>query len=385
MGRRVLEAGAPGLHFYTLNLELAVRKILASIKQANTGKRRVFVFGVGQSLNAKLLDRIAGESRGTTEYIRDREDIELRLSSFYDKIDSPVLTNLRIKFPDGGITDVFPRELPDLFHGVQLSLFGRYQPGQVGGGNKNRTVLLSGKYLGEERTFEYSFDFSGEAGPGKDQLSRLWASRKIGYLLEQIRLNGGAKELKTEVIRLSKLHGIITPYTSYLIVEEGALVENAPGSGAPHPLGSPRVRDAFGGGRRLGQGKAEGGGKLDRNSAAEAFDKDRGAGAVEASRAIEALKKSDLGGSSGKKSGEGQGRRELIRRVGSFTFYLQGERWVDSRLTVKNGAMEPLKLAWLSKEYFEFLKAHPRAGRILALGSEITFIWDAKVIRVASK
>ena len=106
------------------------------------GKRRVLVFGVRQSLNAKLLDRIAGESRGTTEYIRDREDIELRLSSFYDKIDSPVLTNLRIKFPDGGITDVFPRELPDLFHGVQLSLFGRYQPGQVGGGNKNRTVLL---------------------------------------------------------------------------------------------------------------------------------------------------------------------------------------------------------------------------------------------------
>ena len=71
--------------------------------------------------------------------------------------------------------------------------------------------------------------------------------------------------------------------------------------------------------------------------------------------------------------------------MGPFTFYLQGERWVDSRLTVKKSEMEPLKLAWLSKEYFEFLKAHPRAGRILALGSEITFIWDAKVIRVASK
>ena len=355
-------------------------KILASIKQANAGKRRVFVFGVGQSLNAKLLDRIAGESRGTTEYIRDREDIELRLSSFYDKIDSPVLTNLRIKFPDGGIADVFPRDLPDLFHGVQLSLFGRYQPGQAGGGNKNRTVLLSGKYLGEERTFEYSFDFSGEAGPGKDQLSRLWASRKIGYLLEQIRLNGGAKELKTEVIRLSKLHGIITPYTSYLIVEEGALAGNAPEPGVPHPLGTPRVRDAFGGGAKAGIKRRNA-----RSSAAEAFDKDRGAGAVEASRAIEALKRSDLGGSSGKKAGEVQGGRELITRVGPFTFYLQGERWVDSRLTVKKSVMEPLKLVWLSKEYFEFLKAHPRAGRILALGSEITFIWDAKVVRVASK
>ena len=75
----------------------------------------------------------------------------------------------------------------------------------------------------------------------------------------------------------------------------------------------------------------------------------------------------------------------MITRVGPFTFYLQGERWVDSRLTVKKSEMKLLELAWLSKEYFEFLKAHPRAGRILALGSEITFIWNARVIRVVSK
>ena len=105
-------------------------EIMKSIKKANSHKRRLFVFGVGQNLNAKLLDRIAGETRGATEYIRDRENIELRLSAFYDKIDLPVLTDLRIEFPDGGVSDVFPRDMPDLFHGVQLSLFGRYQPGQ---------------------------------------------------------------------------------------------------------------------------------------------------------------------------------------------------------------------------------------------------------------
>jgi len=351
-------------------------KIMASIKTANVGKRRVFVFGVGQSLNAKLLDRIAGETRGATEYIRDREDIELRLSSFYDKIDSPVLTDLRIKFPDGGITDVFPRDLPDLFHGVQLSLFGRYQPGQLGGGNKKRAVLLSGKYLGEQRTFEYTFDFSGEDGPGKDQLSRLWASRKIGYLLEQLRLNGASKELKAEVIRLSKLHGIITPYTSYLIVEEDALVDQGASPGRPHPLAS-TVRDAIGGGKGFsGEGKAV------RGRAAESFDSEGGAGSVEASREIGSLKKSKLENSAGNKTRSVSGR---ITRVGSLTFYLQQGRWVDSRLTVKNNEGETTELAWLSDGYFEFLKANPGAGKILALGSKVTFLWNGRLIKVQAR
>ena len=354
-------------------------KILSSIREANAGKRRVFVFGVGQSLNAKLLDRIAGETRGTTQYIRDREDIELRLSSFYDKIDSPVLTDLRIKFPDGGVTDVFPRDLPDLFHGVQLSLFGRYLPGQIGGGNKKRTVLLSGKYLGEERTFEYTFDFSGEDGPGKDQLSRLWASRKIGYLLEQLRLNGVSKELKAEVIRLSKLHGIITPYTSYLIVEEGALVDQGTVPGRPRPV-VPMVRDAFGGGSGSGGLR-----RAERGRAAQSFDSDQGSGAVEASREIGSLKRSTLNNAPKARVVSGKDGRSLISRVGSLTFYLQEGRWVDSRLTVRTKESDLTELTWLSDEYFEFLKANPAAGKILALGSKVTFLWGKLLIKVKSK
>jgi Ca-activated chloride channel family protein len=355
-------------------------EIMNSIKKANSHKRRMFVFGVGQNLNAKLLDRIAGETRGTTEYIRDRENIELRLSAFYDKIDSPVLTNLRIEFPDGGVSDVFPRDMPDLFHGVQLSLFGRYQPGQIAGGNKNRTVLLRGKYLGEERAFEYSFDFSGKKGPGADQLSRLWAARKIGYLLEQIRLNGGSGELKSEVVRLSKLHGIITPYTSYLIVEEGALVQGnrPPPPGSPRPLGGV-VRDALDARSRQSGGSFKGKSQAE---AKRAFDKDRGASAVESSREISRLKNSGLRRSLKEEDEDRSTGKPIISRVGSLTFYRQGEHWVDSRLTVKKSSGEEHKITWLSAEYFDFLKANPKAGKILALGSSLTFLWEGKVVRI---
>ena len=356
--------------------------ILESLKTANAHRRRMFVFGVGQDLNAKLLDRIAGETRGASEYIRDREDIELRLSAFYDKIDSPVLTNLRIEFPDGGITDVFPHDLPDLFHGVQLSIFGRYQPGQIGGGARNRTVLLRGKYLGEERTFEYNFDFSGKRGAATDQLARLWAARKIGYLLDQLRLHAGAKELKDEVVRLSKLHGIITPYTSYLIVEEDALVggQRPPGrpQPRPHPLAR-AARDAF-----KGNSAGAPGGKL-RAEAKESFDRESGASAVERSREIGKLKKSDLRQNANQDEGRRKDGTTMISRVGSLTFYRQGEGWVDSRLTVKSSGKDEVKITYLSSEYFDFLKAHPEAGKILALGSTVSFLWEGKVIRIEVK
>ncbi len=354
-------------------------EIMKSIKKANSHKRRLFVFGVGQNLNAKLLDRIAGETRGATEYIRDRENIELRLSAFYDKIDLPVLTDLRIEFPDGGVSDVFPRDMPDLFHGVQLSLFGRYQPGQIGGGNKNRTVLLRGKYLGEERTFEYSFDFSGRKGSGVDQLSSLWAARKIGYLLEQIRLNGGSEELKSEVVRLSKLHGIITPYTSYLVVEEGALVQGnrPPPPGSPRPLGA-GGRDVRGKFSRKGLGAA--GKPLP--EARSAFDKDSGSSAVESSREIARLKNSDLRQGREEKEDVRRDIKCTVARVGSLTFGLHPDGWLDSRLRVKKSFEQGPRITWLSAEYFEFLKANPEAGKILALGSRVTFLWNGKVVRI---
>ena len=96
------------------------------------------------------------------------------------------------------------------------------------------TLVLQGIFLGEPRTFEYSLDFRG----GKNEhVPRLWALRKIGYLLEEMRLKGETRELEEEVIRLSKLHGVLTPFTSYLILEEDVValrpLTNAPRGTAP--------------------------------------------------------------------------------------------------------------------------------------------------------
>jgi Ca-activated chloride channel family protein len=357
--------------------------ILKSVKERNLDRRRIFVFGAGEDLNAKLLDLIAKESRGAVQYVRSAENLEVPLSTFFDKIDSPVLTDITIDFPGGGISDVFPRPLPDLFRGEQLEVFGRYA------GDGHKTVLIRGKLHGEERVFEYSLPFSAGQNPF---VPRLWALRKIGYLLEQMRLVGETAEVKEEVIRLSKRYGIITPYTSYLILEEDRIAFRDRGArpndlyfAASEALGLREVDEAARGGAdpRAAAAPAlrvyrEG------ERAAETFSAPAGSDAVTVSRRLEALKRGAGGAVEQFIEKDVNAAGERVKQVEERTFYLQGSRWTDSALTDKRLADAPdvRRIKYLSDEYFQLAAAEPGIGKLLAVGPEVTFVWNGRVIAI---
>ncbi len=203
-------------------------KLVAMSKKKNPHAARLFVFGVGNDVNAKLLDRLAEENGGTSDYFLPKEEITTRLSEFYDRIASPVLTDITIRFEDLKVEELYPRRTPDLFKGKQLILFGRYFADESHGSKK---VVVSGRVNGEEISFEYSLHFPAN-NPGNDFLPRVWAGRKVAYLLDEIRRNGKNQELIDEVIHLAKQHGIVTPYTSFLVTQDvspGASTEDLRG------------------------------------------------------------------------------------------------------------------------------------------------------------
>ncbi len=143
---------------------------------------RVFCFGIGTDINTRLLDRLAEETRAASQYVLPSEDIEVKVSNFYAKISMPVLANPRLEVSGTvKISKTYPAALPDLFKGEQLVLFGRYT------GSGAATVKLSGSVNGRARTFTYAADF-----PARDAahgfIPRLWATRRVGFLLDQIRL-----------------------------------------------------------------------------------------------------------------------------------------------------------------------------------------------------
>src|SRR4029077_5730361 len=126
----------------------------------------------------------------------------------------PALTNLRLEF-GGGVrtTKMYPSDLPDLFKGDQLVVAGRYtSSGDV-------EAKLTGTAGGREQTFTYKLHFD-DRNTTNDFVPRLWATRRVGFLLDEIRIHGETAELRDEATELARRYGIVTPYTAYLIVED---------------------------------------------------------------------------------------------------------------------------------------------------------------------
>src|SRR5262249_42339604 len=224
-------------------------KILKNTFAKNTENTRIFTCGVGDDVNAVLLDRLAEGTRAVSTYVRPQEDIEVKVSALYSKISHPVLANLKLTATGDVLLDeIYPPQLPDLFHGQQLVVLGRFK------GKGASALKLTGTVGMETKEFAYDLTFPEKTGDDRGFVEEIWARRKVGYLLDQIRANGEKKELKDEVIVLAKKYGITTPYTSYLIVPDGAVpVAGAGGGRKPAtvpatgaPGGAPAV--GFGGG-----------------------------------------------------------------------------------------------------------------------------------------
>src|SRR5262249_50278179 len=151
-------------------------------------------FGVGDDVNAALLDQLAEQTRAVSTFVRPNEDIEAKASALYDKISHPVLTNLKLKAgEDVQLSEVYPPHLPDLFHGGQLVVLGRYS------GHGSVKLTLTGNVGKEKKEFAFETTFAKKTNEDKAFVEQLWARRKVGYLLDQIRANGEKKELVDEV------------------------------------------------------------------------------------------------------------------------------------------------------------------------------------------
>jgi Ca-activated chloride channel family protein len=316
-------------------------KIVADVTGKADEEVRLFSFGVGYGVNAPLLDELSTKNRGDSAYIKPDEELETRVSAFFEKVNFPVLSDPKLDFGGIKVSDLFPGRIPDFFKGSQLIVTGRYR------GSGKTTLILSGKVEGKKKRFHYQLSFPKES-ESASFIPRLWASRKIGYLLAEIRLHGEDPELKEEVIRLSKSYGIITPYTSYLIVEEEK--------------------------RRLGGRSGEWGRALAPQAdkiaeAKEAMEKESGKAAVDTSVHFKALQKGKL---------EEEAFAQ-VKEVAGKVFYLKNGIWVDS-LYKKD--MKEQRIEYASKGYFDFVFAHPELASCFSLGKEVIVVVEGKAIRV---
>jgi len=204
--------------------ETIIDKLLKSVKP----KRdiRIFDFGIGYDVNTRLLNQLASEHHGTAQYVEPSESLEVALSNFYQKIKSPVLSDVKIAYDGIQVKDVYPKEVKDIFAGQQVLLIGRYK------GDGKASLRLTGRINGENKDYAFPMEFAKE-DTGHSYLPRIWAMRRIGYLTDVAHANDESKEVVDEIIALSQKYGIISAYTSYLVTdpsEDRAMRQNIPGA-----------------------------------------------------------------------------------------------------------------------------------------------------------
>jgi Ca-activated chloride channel family protein len=236
------------------------------------------------------------------------------------------------------------------------------------------SLRLSGKSSGQSRTYTYdklSFPLRAEAN---DYLPRLWATRRVGWLMEQVRTNGEQKELRDEIVDLGTRYGIVTPYTSYLALEDGDVSRIVPGatpargqvtrrrlgglstadpkSMPPSPSSSPTL-----------------------NSAPSSVGLSSGAEAVQLSRQArdqqEAAKLKE------------EPRSDAVRRVSGKTFYLIDNVWTDSEFKSESHLPETV-VSFGSEEYFALLKQHPKLGSYFSLAERVLVVFEGRVYKVTA-
>lgn len=333
--------------------EANVDKIIKNSQEIKVDGLRMFTFGVGYDVNTQLLDKLAAENSGTADYVEPKEDLEIKVSNFFTKVNSPVLTNLDLDFGSVQTDLMYPRTLTDIFKGTQLIIIGRYRNSND---LNNITLHLKGKTGRETRTFNYSnLDFPIRADKN-EFLPRLWATRRVGWLIEQIRSNGENKELRDEIVDLGTRYGIVTPYTSYLATDGSFQIDGASGAVNNLPMNQRQVQDLAN------------------------LSKSSGRGAVQASKDAKAKQETVT------VTAEDEVIRVdgqiAIKKVGTKTFYLQNDVWIDSEFR-EEAKMSEIKLKFASNEFFDLITKEKELAQFFSLGEQVVVVWKGKVYRIS--
>lgn len=368
-----------------------IDEILSNTRRASNTQVRLFTFGVGYDVNTTLLDALASDNRGTADYVKPNEDVETKVAQLYNRISQPVLTNVSVEFSGLSIEDYYPQPLPDLFLGSQLVLTGRFKSRNGGALPASTTATLKGFVNGRAVSIDYPNLSLESNDPARSFIPRLWAGRKVGYLLPQIRANGnpaGQRELIDQVTKLALKYGIVTPYTSFLVQENQAVPQPAfaGGTTAAATTAAATTAVAFGGTAYQNQAAAS-------VAAAASAAPQSGSGAVNNSGQANNLANSNTvpttaAATTAAATTAANGVQAVqpeaavngqIKYVDTKTFILKNGIWTDTSWT---GNGEVVKVPFNTDDYYKLLTARPEWGKYFAVGEKVLVVLDGRAYQI---
>ncbi|MFK7738743.1 MAG: VIT and VWA domain-containing protein [Planctomycetota bacterium] len=387
-------------------------KILALLRETENRvgrgvKPRLFALGVGDRVDARLIDDLVEQHRGARDFVGDNEKIEVKVDALCQKLSRPALADVVVSCDGLDAFHVHPNKTRDLFCGDMMQVVGRYR------NHGKHTVRVRGKQAGVEKDYSFEVAFP-ETASDHEFAQTLWAKQHVASLLVAIRRNGVQAELVDEVRQLATRYGIVTPYTSQLIVEEGMRLAFPTGTSSNRPVryrgpGSVvppipgRDQGGWGGGTGRPRGPAasgpasagatgptgpatSGGGSLfERLGQART-----GPGAVAESKSLSGpVTGSDdfyLGATRNPRTSRRSGSIALpeLRRANGRVFLVTRHVVVEQGLPTDWRKQAVVVVAY-SDEYFALLRQQPKLRAIFALGDRVAFRDGKRIVRITTR
>jgi Ca-activated chloride channel family protein len=337
-------------------------------RRHNPHHKRIFSFGVGVDVNTPLLEKIAYETRGFASFVLPAEDVDEAVGRVFARLSGPVLADPVLTIGGDGpsrATELIPERLPDLFEGDQIVLLGRYR------GDDPLEFTLRGNYRGVPRAFQFRLSLE-HATARNGFVPRLWASRKIGLLVDAIREQGAdgtsflksksepsaSPELVEEIVRLSTEFGILTEYTAFLALEGTDLSDKR----KLLECASDALRSRA----------------IQTRTGYASVNQDINNQNLKAIACVNPLNKflcPDMSESA----------TSAIQQVCDLAFFRRGDRWVDSRLVGDAAKPQPRRVVRFgSEEFRELAERLAREGRqgSIALRGDILLLIDGEPVLI---
>lgn len=333
------------------------RRIVTNAVTANKQRARILSFGVGHDVNSRLLDQISRDCFGQTFLVAPQENIEESVSKLYTRIGQVALADVRWQaiLDNGsaydGFRQVYPSKIQDLFSGDQVTLLGRYKNSFEG------KLQLEGMLGKQALKFEQAVKLENSTGSEHSYIAALWATRRVGAIIDEIDLEGSRAELVRELVDLSQRYGIITPYTAFLAEEPNARfagrAREARTMDNLKRLESQAGADAFAQrGLKGMQGRAA---NLADAQSAQSFA--QSAATPAPSGGLGGFGGSQIGGYGNPPENATGQHGPIVRQAADRAFFLQDGKWVDSTATE-----EQLKkvevIERFSEKYFSLIEKH---------------------------
>lgn len=321
-------------------------------------RRRIFTFGLGSDVNVSLLEQLALEGRGTSQFVRPDESVERMMGIVANRLVDPIMTDVRVHV-DGGVklSKILPAAPMDAFADRDLVVLGRYS------GHGPARIVVDGIRSGAPAQWTANVDF-----PDRDRqnpfVARIWATQRVGYLSAEARKSGvHSPEVDDEIKALGEQYGIPTEFTSYLVTEPqvvgmhvAALSRRMIIGGAPATAPAPAAPTA--------------------PAADVAFEAARVASAQRAAKStavLDSLTRANSVDAKGIVS---------TRQVGGHTFHWHDGVWTDARF---RPGMNTVVIKPYSPAYFDLIAALPDLRAVFAIGDRLIVVGRARAIELSER